>query len=296
MSGVRSPQHPPRLAAQVSPGRTSQSFQRGAVVQLVRIPACHAGGRGFESRPLRHFFKPKVTPTACCRPYATRSRASSATLFLGAIARRVRLLGHRLQDRARSSFAAKVDGEHIPTETVRRAWQQRQSQLQQMLRDELPPDMVKSQQARAARSVRAADAAQAARGALRLSRQRRGAGAARHGISAVPGRRQVLAGSLQRAAALERPDRAAVRSRAAERPADRPAAERSGRVRVRRALRARSPLCDGEAGARDRLRADPGERFRGAAPRSPTSRCRSGTTRTRTSTCRRRRSTCSTSS
>ena len=28
----------------------------GAVVQLVRMLACHAGGRGFESRPLRHLY------------------------------------------------------------------------------------------------------------------------------------------------------------------------------------------------------------------------------------------------
>ena len=31
--------------------------QNGVVVQLVRIPACHAGGRGFESRPFRQLFR-----------------------------------------------------------------------------------------------------------------------------------------------------------------------------------------------------------------------------------------------
>ena len=69
-----------------------------------------------------------------------------ATLFLGTIAVVFVFWGVDFQ-MGSQSFAAKVDGESIPTETVRRAWQQRQSQLQQMLRDELPPDMVKSQQA-----------------------------------------------------------------------------------------------------------------------------------------------------
>ncbi len=82
-----------------------------------------------------------------------------------------------------ASFAAKVDGEEIPIETVRRAWQQRQSQLQQMLRDELPADMVKSQQAAVLDQFVSADAPDATRGGIRLSRERRAARETRHGDS-----------------------------------------------------------------------------------------------------------------
>ena len=36
-------------------GPVSRSKEYGPVVQLVRMPACHAGGRGFEPLPGRHF-------------------------------------------------------------------------------------------------------------------------------------------------------------------------------------------------------------------------------------------------
>lgn len=68
-----------------------------------------------------------------------------AWLFLGAIAVVFVFWGIDFQSGA-ASYAAKVDGERISAAEVRRAWQQQQARLQQMLRTELPDEMVKAQQ------------------------------------------------------------------------------------------------------------------------------------------------------
>jgi peptidyl-prolyl cis-trans isomerase D len=68
-----------------------------------------------------------------------------AAVFLGAIA--VVFVFWGIQFESSSNVAAaKVNGESIPAAQVRRAWQQRQTELQQSMRDELPPELVKEEQ------------------------------------------------------------------------------------------------------------------------------------------------------
>jgi peptidyl-prolyl cis-trans isomerase D len=68
-----------------------------------------------------------------------------ASLFLGAIAVVFIFWGIRFESAA-TSAAAKVNGESIPVEQVRRAWQERQNELQQAIRDQLPPELIKAEQ------------------------------------------------------------------------------------------------------------------------------------------------------
>ena len=95
---------------------SAESKQCGAVVQLVRMLACHAGGRGFESRPLRHFLRMEarlarafswarnMSQSSCARP----SRAERA---------QTRCSRHR---RNFSSFRARSSGMHELLDLMRR--------------------------------------------------------------------------------------------------------------------------------------------------------------------------------
>lgn len=70
-----------------------------------------------------------------------------AGLALGAIAIVFVFWGIQFESSV-TSAAASVNGRDIPAATVQQAWQDRQSELQQQLRDELPPELVKAEQSR----------------------------------------------------------------------------------------------------------------------------------------------------
>ena len=70
-----------------------------------------------------------------------------AILFLGAIAVVFIFWGVQFES-ATTSAAATVNGKDISQAAVRQAWQDRQTELQTQMRDELPPELVKSEQAK----------------------------------------------------------------------------------------------------------------------------------------------------
>jgi len=70
-----------------------------------------------------------------------------AIVFLGVIAIVFIFWGVQFES-STNVAAATVNGEKIPVELVRRAWQDRQGELQQLTRDELPPELVQQEQQR----------------------------------------------------------------------------------------------------------------------------------------------------
>jgi peptidyl-prolyl cis-trans isomerase D len=68
-----------------------------------------------------------------------------ATVFLSAIAIVFVFWGIKFEGTV-SSAAARVNGESISIDKVRRAWQERQVELQREIRDELPAELVRSEQ------------------------------------------------------------------------------------------------------------------------------------------------------
>src|SRR5882724_171660 len=117
----------------------------GAVVQLVRIPACHAGGRGFESRPLRQILQPATTNMLQRIGDSLKGQKWLAYLVLGALALVFAAWGaYGVVNLSfgGSNYAAEADGSKISLEEARNAWLRQQTQWQQRLGGaDIPPEL-----------------------------------------------------------------------------------------------------------------------------------------------------------
>ena len=95
---------------------------KGGVVQLVRTPACHAGGRGFESRRSRSISSRSwrvVRPQLCRRPFGVQDQPHGSTARQRAApGRRLRVPPTRLRSSSPGAVACGVPAASSPRSTA----------------------------------------------------------------------------------------------------------------------------------------------------------------------------------
>ena len=155
------------------------------------------------------------TDRRCSHAAKIRDKISGlfATVFLGAIAVVFIFWGIQFESSATAS-AAKVNGERIPLEVIRKAWQDRRRSSSRRCATSCPRNS-SSPSSSACSTITSVASSCCSRPQARLSRERPQAGGNGLRIRSTAGRRQVLARSLRGAAAAAGPHRDAVREPAA---------------------------------------------------------------------------------